>query len=324
MREYADAAAQHDESEFLTSSGVQHQHSEFSATSGVQHEAFVSSLGVQHDKQEFTAMTAIQTESMVLHDVEIETEPSRVRDAEVGTEPPSVQHVEIGTEPLSVQDMQVETESPGMKDVQTEAQVGVEFGVGTEPREITEAAVGMETPQVVERVMCEMEVQTDDLPAVASSSAPVPVPEPTPTPGPADLPPPYLQSSRETEQAVVKRWHPGLSERASSPEMVGASSQVREEWEALKRSAGVDCRVIDRIVNGKDVFAEGVEVVENVEVIEENVEGEGTRRKRARPHGRFNVYNTFIVRRGEGWWTSMLTQAVVGVGFWTLVAGVGE
>lgn len=310
MREYADAAAQHDESEFLTSSGAQHEES-----------AFISSSGVQHNEQEFTSVTAIQTEPKDVCDAEIETESPRVQDAEIGTEPPSVQHVEIGTEPLSVQDMQTETESPEMKDVQTEAQAGVEFGVETEAKEVAENGVGTEVLQAAERVMCEIEVQTDEL-SVAASSAPVS--KPVPTPASTDLPPPYPQSARETEQAVVKRWHPGLTEQPSSPETAGASSQVREEWEALKRSAGVDCRVIDRIVKGKDVFAEGVEVVENVEVVEENANGEPTRWRRVRPHGRFNVYNTFIVRRGEGWWTSVLTQAVVGVGFWTLVAGVCE
>lgn len=319
MREYADAETQYDPSEFHTtastqhdpawlvsSMGVQHDDSAFTASSGVQYdrELCTSSEGVQYDRGLFTSAAETQydasmstssagvqhqakdfsTQAGVQHDptvgssgVEVQTEARVVKGVEVGTEPADVRSVQIGTE---VRHVEIGTDS--LPNVEPEAK-----------------------PET-RRVTCEVEIQTGDIPLPTATSAPVP--------GPSDLPPPYPQSTQETESGILKKWHAGLAERAQTPG--GASSQVREEWAALKRSVGVECGVIDRIVEGKDVL----EVVEDKELA-----GEETEWVRVPVRGRrglFNVYNTYIVRRGDGWWTSILTQAAIGLGFWAVVAGI--
>ncbi|KDN50628.1 hypothetical protein RSAG8_01126, partial [Rhizoctonia solani AG-8 WAC10335] len=296
LREYADAETQYDPSEFVTSSSTQHDASWVTSSEGVQYDPgmFSSSVEVQYDSQLFTSSDGVQhqekefsTQAGVQHDEADFVSATGVQhDAAIGSA-----GAEVQTEERIVKTVEVET----VPDVR-HAEVGTEVEV-----KHTEIATEPEEPKP-ERIMCEAHIQTEE---DAKLSAPSSVP--------SDLPPPYAQSPRETEAGVLKKWHAGLAERASTP---GPSSpQVREDWAALKRSVGVECGVIDRIVEGKDaldlVEGEGDEVTEWV-----RVPVRGNRR------GLFNVYNTYIVRRGEGWWTSVLTQAVVGIGFWVVVAGI--
>ncbi|KAJ1307389.1 hypothetical protein OPQ81_001494 [Rhizoctonia solani] len=334
LREYADAETQHDPSEFLTSSstqhdaswvvssmGVQHDAAAFTATSGVQYDRelctssegvqydsglHTSSEGVQYDRGMFSSTAEVQYDSQLFtssegvqhQEKEFSTQAGVQHDEAEFVSATGVQHdaaigsagVEVQTEERNLKTVEVET-SPDVR----HAEVGTEVEV-----KHTETATEPEEPKP-ERTMCEVQIQTDDVKLAA------------PSPIPSDLPPPYAQNPRETEAGVLKKWHAGLAERACTPG--ASSSQVREEWAALKRSVGVECGVIDRIVEGKDVVDliedDGEEVTEWV-----RVPVRGNRR------GFFNVYNTYIVRRGDGWWTSVLTQAVVGIGFWAIVAGL--
>ncbi|CAE6366136.1 unnamed protein product, partial [Rhizoctonia solani] len=321
LREYADAETQHDPSEFVTSSSTQHDESWVTSSTGVQYDvaAFTATSGVQYDRELCTSSQAIQydtslhTSSGVQYDSEAFTSTVEVQyDSQLFTSSEGVQHQqkEFSTQTGVQHDEADFVSAAGVQhdvaigsagaEVQTEARPVKTVQVGTEvqTRHI-ETATEPEEPQP-ERIMCEAQTQTEQ---------PDDVKLPAPSPVPNDLPPPYAQSSRETEAGILKKWHVGLNERASGSGP--SSSQAREEWAALKRSAGVECGVIDRILEGKEVLdGEGHEVTEWV-----RVPVRGNRR------GLFNVYNTYIVRR-DGWWTSVLTQAVVGIGFWAIVAGL--
>ncbi|CAE6468605.1 unnamed protein product [Rhizoctonia solani] len=321
LREYADAETQHDPSEFVTSSSTQHDASWVASSMGVQHDAtaFTATLGVQYDSELCTSSEGVQcdrgmssssvevqydslmfssSEGVQHQETEFSTQAGVQHDEAEFVSAAGVQHdVAIGSAGAEVQ-----TEERVVKTVEVETAPDVrhaEVGTEVEVKHI-ETETEPEEPRP-ERTMCEVQTQTDE---DVKLSAPSPVP--------TDLPPPYAQNPRETEAGVLKKWHTCLAERASTPG--ASSSQAREEWAALKRSVGVDCGVIDRIVEGKDVLGliedEGEEVTEWV-----RVPVRGSRR------GLFNVYNTYIVRR-DGWWTSILTQAVVGIGFWAVVAGI--
>jgi hypothetical protein len=286
---------QYDHVMFTSGAGVQYDAGLFTSSEGVQHQAqeFSTQAGVQHDEAEFVSTTGVQHESGIgSTGVEVQTEERAVKGVEVATELGDVRSVEVGTE-VEVKHIEIGTET--LADTETE-----------------EAK-----PELHGRIMCEAKIQTDDIP----SPIVVPVASPVPAPGPSELPPPYPQTTRETEFGVLKKWHAGLAERAQASVPGGASPQVREEWAALKRSVGVECGVIDRIVEGK-------EVLDIVEVEGEDLVDEETEWVRVPVRGRrglFNVYNTYIVRRrGDGWWTSVLTQAAVGLGFWAVVAGICE
>ncbi|KAL5635051.1 hypothetical protein ACGC1H_002920 [Rhizoctonia solani] len=332
LREYADAETQHDPSEFVKSSSTQHEASWVTSSMGVQHDAaaFTATSGVQYDRELFTSSEGVQydvgmhtSSEGVQYDRAMFTSTVEVQyDSRLFTSSEGVQHqeTEFSTQAGVQHDeaafvsatgvqhdaaigsagAEIQTEKRVLKTVEVETVPDVSHAqVGTEVQVVhTEIATEPEEPKP-ERTMCEAEIQTE--PDV-KLSAPAPVPN--------DLPPPYAQAPRETEAGVLKKWHAGLAERASTP--TPSSPQVREEWAAFKRSAGVECGVIDRIVEGKEVIeGEGDEVTEWV-----RVPVKGNRR------GLFNVYNTYIVRRGDRWWTSVLTQAVVGIGFWAIVAGL--
>ncbi|KAH7341911.1 hypothetical protein B0J17DRAFT_648554 [Rhizoctonia solani] len=330
LREYADAETQHDPSEFLTSSSTQHDASWVVSSMGVQHDAaaFTTTSGVQYDRELCTSSEGVQYDSSmhtssegVQYDRAMFSSTAEVQyDSRLFTSSEGVQHQEKefstqagvqhdDTEFFSATGVQhdaaigstgveIQTEERVVKTVEVETEPNVcHAEVGTEVEvKHTEIATEPEEPKS-ERTMCEAQIQTEE---DVKISAPSPIP--------TDLPPPYAQNPRQTEAGVLKKWHAGLAERASTP---GPSSdQVREDWAALKRSVGVECGVIDRIVEGKDIIGDDGEEVEWV-----RVPVKGNRR------GLFNVYNTYIVRR-DGWWTSVLTQAVVGIGFWAVVAGI--
>ncbi|KAF8689037.1 hypothetical protein RHS03_09269, partial [Rhizoctonia solani] len=335
LREYADAETQHDPSEFVKSSSTQHDASWVVSSMGVQHDAaaFTTTAGVQYDRELCTSSEGVQYDSSlhtssegVQYDRTLFSSTAQVQyDSKPFTSSEGVQHQEKEfstqagvqhdeTQFVSAAGVQhdaavgsagaeVQTEERVVKAVEVETEPDVRHAeVGTEVEvKHTETATEPETEP--ERTMCEAQTQTEDDTKLSVSS-----------PVPSDLPPPYAQSSRETEAGVLKKWHAGLAERASTSGEP-SSSQVREDWAALKRSVGVECGVIDRIVEGKGVVDlvedDGEEVTEWV-----RVPVRGNRR------GLFNVYNTYIVRRGDGWWTSVLTQAVVGIGFWAVVAGL--
>ncbi|KAG8720121.1 hypothetical protein FRC08_001146 [Ceratobasidium sp. 394] len=281
MREYVDASTQHDESEFLTTTGVQHHLSEFSA------------------------VAEVQTDAKVARDIEVATEPPRLQDAEIETEPLHMQDAGTETEARELRDVNSGTESPEVREVQTEASTGIErgvgpdsvggvnMGVGTEVPEVAHAEIGTEAGVGAERGTCEVEVQTDPEPI---SSPRVPAAVATAVPGPADLPPPYPQAA---ESGVLKRWHSRRAHRAPG------SAHAREEWAALKRLVGVECQVIERVIEGQDI-----------DNLVEDKDDEDTEPVPSRARKLFRVSFEFTS------WPYLLTHAVMGFGVWSLAAAV--
>ncbi|KAG9099085.1 hypothetical protein FS749_002156 [Ceratobasidium sp. UAMH 11750] len=281
MREYVDASTQHDESEFLTTTGVQHHLSEFSA------------------------VAEVQTDAKVARDIEVATEPPRLQDAEIETEPLHMQDAGTETEARELRDVNSGTESPEVREVQTEASTGIErgvgpdsmggvnMGVGTEVPEVAHAEIGTEAGVGAERGTCEVEVQTDPEPI---SSPRVPAAVATAVPGPADLPPPYPQAA---ESGVLKRWHSRRAHRAPG------SAHAREEWAALKRLVGVECQVIERVIEGQDI-----------DNLVEDKDDEDTEPVPSRARKLFRISFEFTS------WPYLLTHAVMGFGVWSLAAAV--
>ncbi|KAG8746544.1 hypothetical protein FRC10_004678 [Ceratobasidium sp. 414] len=281
MREYVDASAQHDESEFLTTAGVQHQESEFSA------------------------IAEVQTDVKVVRNTEVATEPPRLQDVEIGTEHPHMQNAGIETEAREFIDANSGTETPEVREVQTEAWAGIECGVGPDSVGGVDMGVGTEVPEVTHAEVgtgagvgagpgtCEAEVQTD-LELIPSPCVPTAIT--TAVPGPADLPPPYPQAA---ESGVLKRWHSRRTHRAPG------SVHAREEWAALKRLVGVECQVIERVIEGQDI-----------DNLVEDKDDEDTEPTPSRARKLFRVSFEFTS------WPYLLTHAVMGFGVWSLAAAV--
>jgi len=155
-------------------------------------------------------------------------------------------------------------------------------------------------PPPLPRITLEMEIQTDEVveelsrspspvqfESMASSSSTI-VPA-TPKPQQPkqlellDEPPAYNQvteADEEEEKAwrIVKKWHHGVK-LPSEPIAGGISEETVAEWKALKHELGVECSVIDKIV----------------EASEKIPAGPSTRPTKGGKSNRFfNVYNTYI------------------------------
>ncbi|KAG5644171.1 hypothetical protein DXG03_009012 [Asterophora parasitica] len=147
--------------------------------------------------------------------------------------------------------------------IQTEAPRFASFSTQTEPE-----------PVPVARAMASMEIQTEEIeevsrspsevepPASMASSSSTIVP-PTPKAHPRaidhDEPPAYNQiNPQEQEQRewralaeTLKKWHPGVK-IPFEPVEGGISAEAIEEWKALKEELGVECMVIDKIVESSE------------------------------------------------------------------------
>ncbi|KAL0574426.1 hypothetical protein V5O48_007529 [Marasmius crinis-equi] len=186
--------------------------------------------------------------------------------------------------------------------------------IGTDP---------IEEEQPEERVLVEIEVQTDDLPTESEASTST-TSETTPTTAnislPQDSPPTYdqvayereVQSRVALELAKHHRGHDAFRGRV-------VSEGLREEWQAFKEESGLECGVID------DALAKAI-------VIPRGQEGEeGSDDKKRRSFGsRFyrNIYNTYVYGRGAGpaqpgasGVSSYITQGALIAGASALVVG---
>ncbi|KAG5637957.1 hypothetical protein H0H81_002485 [Sphagnurus paluster] len=152
------------------------------------------------------------------------------------------------------------------------------------------------------RVMAEMEVQTDDIEeaspslsstepteSMASSSSTIIPPTPKPAQPralePPDEPPAYNQINAQEQEArewralaeTLQKWHPGAKIPFESVEG-GISAEAVEEWKALKEELGVECLVIDKIMEHS-----------------ERAPRSPKDSKQPRRGGRFyNIYNTYV------------------------------
>ena len=137
--------------------------------------------------------------------------------------------------------------------MQTEEPPFTSFAVQTEPE-----------PLPIPRITASIEVQTDAPEADAElepSRSPSPVEEeslasssstvlpPTPKGGLAhnDLPPSYAQVASSEPLETLQKWHHGLQLPINGLPS-GISDDAAEEWRSLKAELGVECAVIDQIV----------------------------------------------------------------------------
>ncbi|KAG6332062.1 hypothetical protein ID866_7025 [Astraeus odoratus] len=120
-------------------------------------------------------------------------------------------------------------------------------------------------------------LQYEDEGMVSSSSTVLP---PTPkgdlSHQPSDLPPSYTQVASQSESTdpleLLKKWHNGLA-LPIGPLPGGVSEDAVEEWRALKDDLGVECAVIDKIIEASA----------------------RTSRSTSRSRNRFyNIYNTYV------------------------------
>ncbi|GLB40717.1 hypothetical protein LshimejAT787_0805880 [Lyophyllum shimeji] len=152
----------------------------------------------------------------------------------------------------------------------------------------------------IPRIMAEIDVQTDEFEEVsrspsphaeqtesmASSSSTIVPPTPKAQPRalePHDEPPAYNQINAQEQEArewralaeTLKKWHPG-AKIPFEPVDGGISPEAIEEWKALKEELGVECMVIDKIVESSERAPRSPR--------------DGKRRG-----GRFyNIYNTYV------------------------------
>ncbi|KAI6108363.1 hypothetical protein F5141DRAFT_1189212 [Pisolithus sp. B1] len=141
-------------------------------------------------------------------------------------------------------------------------------------------------PAPIPKTTTSIEVQTN-IPeeAMTSSSSTLLPPTPksslsaSPHPQPHDLPPSYNQVASQSPSSatstdpgrVLKTWHKGL-ELPISPLPRGISEDAVEEWRALKEDLGVECSVIDKIIEASAKTGGG-----------------------SRSRNRFyNIYNTYV------------------------------
>ncbi|KAG9314940.1 hypothetical protein JVU11DRAFT_4048 [Chiua virens] len=122
------------------------------------------------------------------------------------------------------------------------------FAIQTEP-----------APPSIPRITATIEIQTDAEPEQSRSPSPVEaeslasssstVLPPTPKCGLPlnDLPPSYAQVTSSEPLEILQKWHHGLQLPISGIPY-GISEDAAEEWRSLKTELGVECAVIDQIV----------------------------------------------------------------------------
>lgn len=226
-------------------------------------------------------------------------------DAEVQHDP-SISDVEIQTFPEP---------KPVMKSffVQTEKTSISSILIQTDPE-----------PSPLQKIVAEMEVQTDDTDSdeasssgqhegeesMASSSSTLLPPTPKPSverPHLHDLPPAYDRSELDFRIAeAVKDLHPGSTRPNEILRRIGVSDDAFEEWKALKNELGVECMIIDNLLEG--ALKSGRPRPSTTSVPSSSSSSPPPRK------GRFyNIYNTYIYG-GETGGPGVLTNMVLCAG----------
>jgi len=121
-------------------------------------------------------------------------------------------------------------------------------------------------PSPPQKILVEMEVQTDEIDideasssghhegeeSMASSSSTLLPPTPKPSVEqlhPHDLPPTYDRSELDFRVAeAIKDLHPGSTRPNEILGRIGVSEDALEEWKALKAELGVECLVIEKVL----------------------------------------------------------------------------
>lgn len=167
-------------------------------------------------------------------------------------------------------------------------------------------------PVPIPKVTTEMEIQTDESEPVVepelentpeednSASSSTTLLPPTPKKAPAelhDLPPAYNQVTNHDQDELalkianetLKQWHKGIK-LPIEPLGSGVSSDALEEWKALKEELGVECSVIDKMLEES--------MKTNRPRPSSSISSKDSSRSRG---GRFyNIYNTYVYGSGSG------------------------
>jgi hypothetical protein len=172
-------------------------------------------------------------------------------------------------------------------------------------------------------VMAEMEIQTEpepepepveptrspspDTSSAASSSTAIPS---TPKAAMQNLDldqPPAYSPSEEEERKLLHKWHEGL-EAALENLPDGISQATRDEWKALKEELGVDCTVIDKLLESVPTAKDGDKPTAST--------------SRRRLSGKItNIYNTYIYpSHGLAPWASHVIAGLGGAAVVALIA----
>ena len=202
------------------------------------------------------------------------------------------------------------------------------FSVQTEQTLISSTSIQTDPgPSPPQKVFVEMEVQTDETDvdeasssgqhegeeSMASSSSTLLPPTPKPSVGPLhlhDLPPAYDRSELDFRIAeAVKDLHPGSTRPNELLRRIGVSDDALEEWKALKEELGVDCLIIDKVLEGSLKSGRPRPSTSSTLSSSSSSNSSSSSRK-----GRFyNIYNTYIYG-GETGGPGVLTNMVLCAG----------
>ncbi|KAG6840390.1 hypothetical protein C0991_007020 [Blastosporella zonata] len=207
---------------------------------------------------------------------------------------------------------------------QTEPPRLVTFATQTEPepepeKPPTMVEMEVQTEEAEEEEEVEVEVEEPPSPpaeqveSLASSSSTILPPTPRARPQilePHDEPPAYNQINPEEHEArewralaeTLKKYHPG-TKIPFEPVEGGISSEAIEEWKTLKEELGVDCLVIDKIIESS-----------------QRASPKSPKDGKRRTSRFYNIYNTYVYGdKNPSSATSMATQAVLWIGASALV-----
>jgi hypothetical protein len=211
------------------------------------------------------------------------------------------------------------------------------FSVQTEETPISSILVQTDPePSPPQKIVVEMEVQTDEIDAdeasssgqhegeesMASSSSTLLPPTPKPSVEqlhPHDLPPAYDRSELDFRIAeAIKDLHPGSTRPNEMLRRIGVSEDALEEWKALKTELGVGCSIIDKVL--QEVPKSGRPRPSTSSTLSSST---SSSRK-----GRFyNIYNTYIYggeTGGPGVLTNMVLCAGASAVAFVLMAHLGN
>ena len=185
-------------------------------------------------------------------------------------------------------------------------------------------------PTPPQKIVVATEVQTDEIDAVhadeasssghhegeesmASSSSTLLPPTPKPSVDqlhPHDLPPTYDRSELDFHIAeAIKDLHPGSTQPNEILRRIGVSEDALEEWKALKAELGVECSVIDRVL--QEIPKSGRPRPSTSSAPSSSI---STTPSSSPRKGRFyNIYNTYIYG-GETGGPGVLTNMVLCAG----------
>ena len=206
--------------------------------------------------------------------------------------------------------------------------VAVSFSVQTEETPTSSALIQIDLePSPPQKITVEMQTQTDEIDAdEASSSGHVEGEEsmasssstllpPTPKPSveqlhPHDLPPTYDSSELDFHiTEAIKDLHPGSTRPNELLRRIGVSEDALEEWRALKAELGVECSIIDKVL--QELPKSGRPRSSTSSTLSSSTSSSSSSSSRK---GRFyNIYNTYIYG-GETGGPGVLTNMVLCAG----------